>query len=87
MISKTLTLRNKLGFHAGTLVRLATQARNFESDIVFERDGIKCDGKQFPPLAQMWADCGAQFTVYVNGPDEAEAIKVIEELIEVGFVE
>lgn len=79
---------NKLGMHlrsAGSFVRLAS---GFESHItVGVPDGPPVDGKSILGLATLGAAQGAMLIITADGPDEADAIEQLVQLVERGFDE
>ena len=87
MISKTLTISNRLGLHAraaGALVRLTS---SFQSDITIEKDGMKANSKSIMGLLMLAAARGSRILVTVNGEDEEEAMSAVESLIRSNFNE
>ena len=80
MIKKTLTMTPRLGLHArpaGTFVR---EACRFKSEIMVSKDGAEVNGKSVMQLMLLAAEFGAKITLRITGPDEQEALAVIEQL-------
>jgi len=81
-------IRNELGLHlraAGTFVRTASR---FESQIRVATEGIGAvDGKSILGLVTLGTAQGAVLEISADGPDEAEAIRALVELVESRFGE
>ena len=88
MISRTMTIANKLGLHAraaGALVRLSG---SFCSDIFLEKDGSRVNSKSIMGILLLAAaSCGSQIQVTAEGDDEKEAVAAIAKLVEGKFEE
>lgn len=87
MISKTLTVRNKLGLHAraaGALVRLAG---TFDSEITLEKGDMRANAKSIMGLLMLAAAQGSSIVVSANGEDEKEAFAAVEDLVRRKFHE
>ena len=87
MITKKLTVQNKLGIHARPAAQFVRVASRFQSDVSVEKDDEAVDGKSIMGLMMLAVGCGASISVTVNGPDEAEAMAALEELINNKFGE
>ena len=87
MIEKTLTLKNKLGLHARAAAKLVQVTEKFKSDIKIVKDNVEADGKSILGVLLLAAPVGSEITFKVEGEDEQEAIKAIEDLIEDKFGE
>ena len=87
MISRTLTITNKLGLHAraaGALVKLAS---SFSSEITVEKDGSRVNAKSIMGLLMLAAAKGSSIQVAVDGEDEQKAVDAIEDLLRRKFNE
>ncbi len=87
MITKKLSILNKLGIHARPAAQFVRVASRFESDVTVEKDDESVDGKSIMGLMMLAVGWGAEITVTAEGPDEAETIKALEELIQSKFGE
>lgn len=81
MITKKLTVLNKLGIHARPAAQFVRVASRFQSDVTVEKDDEAVDGKSIMGLMMLAVGCGADIEVSVEGPDEAEAMVALEELV------
>ena len=84
MKRRVLVVTPRLGLHARPANLFAQTSARFRSDIKVrkEADGeeIVINGKSIMGLMMLAAACGESVEVLVDGPDEDEAIKKIEEL-------
>ena len=81
MIEKNLRIKNKWGLHArpaGKFIRLVT---NFNSDVYLEKDGEKANGKSILEILSLALEYGSWVKITVNGKDEEDAIKTIEDFL------
>lgn len=81
MITKKLTVLNKLGIHARPAAQFVRVASRFKSDVTVEKDDESVDGKSIMGLMMLAVGCGAVIEVSVDGGDEKEAMSALEELV------
>ncbi len=81
MITKKLTVLNKLGIHARPAAQFVRVASRFASDVTVVRDDESVDGKSIMGLMMLAVGCGAVITVTTEGEDEAESMAALEELL------
>jgi phosphotransferase system HPr (HPr) family protein len=81
-------IRNELGLHlrsASNFVRLASR---FQAKIlVATSEAGAVDGKSILGLATLGAAEGTELVITAEGPDEAEAVRALVELVESRFNE
>ncbi len=87
MITKKLTVLNKLGIHARPAAQFVRVASRFQADVTVSKDDESIDGKSIMGLMMLAVGCGAEITVTVEGPDEAETLEALEELVKGKFGE
>jgi len=87
MIEKKIRINNKLGLHARPAALLAQTAAKFQSKVSIIKDGQEVDGDSILGIMMLAAEFGSEITVLINGKDEKEAIKKIEELFKKKFDE
>lgn len=87
MITKKITVLNKLGIHARPAAQFVRVASRFQSDVTVEKDDERVDGKSIMGLMMLAVGCGAEIIVCAEGPDEAETIAALEELVRNKFGE
>lgn len=81
MKSINYTITDELGIHArpaGLLVKLAA---GFQSDITIVKDGKEANAKRIMALMGLSATKGTEITVKVEGPDEDDAAKAVEDFL------
>lgn len=86
-LSKTFTIKNKLGLHARAAAVLVKTTSRFLSDIKIIKDDVEADGKSILGILSFAASKGTNITVLTDGVDADIALNTIEELIESGFGE
>ena len=87
MIERDFEIKNKLGLHARAAAKLVHTAARFASDIKIRKGDEEVDGKSILGILLLAAGRGAVITVKANGPDEAEAVAAIQQLIDTKFDE
>ncbi len=87
MITKKLTVQNKLGIHARPAAQFVRVASRFQADVSVEKDDEAVDGKSIMGLMMLAVGWGAEIVVTVDGPDEVEALTALEELVNSKFGE
>ncbi len=81
MITKKLTILNKLGIHARPAAQFVRVASRFQADVTVEKDDESVDGKSIMGLMMLAVGCGAEITVIADGADEEQAMAALEELV------
>jgi len=87
MISKNLTILNKLGLHARAAAKLVALSNNFKSEIILVKDNKSADARSIMKLLMLSASKGSVVEVTIKGKDQEEAMRSIEELFLNGFDE
>ena len=75
------TIKDALGIHArpaGLLVKLVS---GYKSAVTIAKDGKEVDAKRIMGLMGLGATTGTVITVKVEGPDEDDAAKAVEEFL------
>ena len=85
--TKTFTIKNELGLHARVAAMLSRESNKFKSKILFERNGIKVDGKSLLSILTLACPKGSKITVRAKGDDARDAVENLERLIEDKFGE
>jgi phosphocarrier protein HPr len=86
-VSKILVVQNKLGIHARPAALFAKTANRFKSDVFVEKDGETINAKSIMGLMMLAAGPGSKILIIAKGPDAADAVKAIEELLASKFGE
>lgn len=80
MLSKDLTVANKLGLHARAAAILVALASNFSSEISLQKGSRKINGKSIMGVMMLAASQHTIVNVVVTGEDEQQAMTEIENL-------
>jgi phosphocarrier protein HPr len=87
MITRSFTIRNKLGLHARPSAQLTQAASRFQSEVFITKDGRRVNAKSIMGVMMLAAGCGSVVTVDTAGADEELALSTVGALIEGGFGE
>jgi phosphocarrier protein len=86
-MTRNLVVQNKLGIHARPAALFAKTANRFKSDVFVEKDGETINAKSIMGLMMLAAGPGSKIILIAKGPDAADAIKAIEDLLASKFGE
>ena len=81
MIEKRLQIKNKWGLHARPAGKFIRLTNKFSSSIYLEKEGEKVNGKSILEVLSLALEQGSWVKVIINGNDEKEAMKTIENLL------
>ena len=87
MVSKEVTIKNRAGIHARPAALLVQRANEFESQIYYEKDHNRINGKSIMGIITLGAGYNTRLTISADGPDEKEAVDAIIQLFENRFEE
>jgi phosphocarrier protein len=87
MITKQITIINKLGLHARAAAKLVNCASGFRSSVFIERNGQRVNGKSIMGVMMLAASQGSDLKIEAVGEDESTAMEAIETLIQNRFGE
>ena len=87
MLSKEVTVSNKLGIHARPAAQFVKTASQFEAEIRVEKDGEEINGKSIMGLMMLAAGHGSVLKLIAGGPDAEEALQALEDLVARNFGE
>lgn len=80
-----LVIRNQLGLHARACALFVKAASKFKSEVFVSRDDLEVNGKSIMGVMMLAAEEGATISVRAVGPDEAEALQALRELVDGKF--
>ena len=86
-ISRTLTIKNKLGLHARAASLFVQVANNYKSDVFIAKGGQEVNGKSIMGILILAAANGTEIEVKARGEDAETALDAIEDLIDRRFDE
>ena len=81
MIKKPITIRLSSGLEARPVAMLVQVASQYTSNIYLESEARKVNAKSIMGMMSLGLDNGENVTVSVDGADEEEAMKSIEEYL------
>lgn len=87
MLSREVTISNKLGLHARAAAKLVGVAAGFGADITLDKQGQRVNGKSIMGVMMLAACKGTVLELHVDGEGEEEAMNALVTLIEDKFGE
>ena len=87
MLQREVEIVNKLGLHARASAKLTQVAGRFKASIWVGRNGRRVNAKSIMGVMMLAAARGSTITVETDGPDEAEALEAVTQLIAGRFEE
>jgi phosphocarrier protein HPr len=87
MISRNVTIINRLGLHARAATRLVNCASEFVSEIILKRGARSVNGKSIMGVLTLAAATGTDLIIEANGADEKQALDAVIKLISNRFGE
>ena len=85
MVSKDILINNNIGLHARPATFFIQKANSYKCSIWVERDERRVNAKSLLGVLSLGIIKGTTITVIADGPDEAEAVDGLVELIDKGF--
>jgi phosphocarrier protein HPr len=87
MISRSVTVVNRLGMHARAAAKFVHLATGFQAQVRVGRGQREMDGKSIMGILLLAASGGSTITITADGIDEVEAVDVLSALVSSGFDE
>ena len=87
VLSRTVTIRNRLGLHARAAAKLVTLAERFGASVEVLKDGQAVSARSIMGLMMLGAGRGSQVELRAEGWDAKEALDALAALVESGFNE
>ncbi|HEX4843810.1 MAG TPA: HPr family phosphocarrier protein [Limnobacter sp.] len=87
MIQQDITISNKLGLHARASVKLTQTASRFQSEVWISKQGRRVNAKSIMGVMMLAAGKGHEVKLEAEGPDEAQAVAALVDLINDKFGE
>ena len=81
MISREVTIKNNVGLHARPATFFIQKANSYASSIWIQKDDRRISAKSLLGVRSMGITGGMTITLIADGPDEAEALNGLEELV------
>jgi phosphocarrier protein len=87
MISRNVTIINRLGLHARAATRLVNCASEFEAEVLLKKAARSVNGKSIMGVLTLAAATGTELTIETQGDDEKLAMDAVILLINNRFGE
>ena len=81
MLEREVQIINALGLHARASAKLTQTAGRFQSEVWLSRNGRRVNGKSIMGVMMLAAAKGTTVRLETSGPDEAEAMQALVDLI------
>ena len=81
MISREVTIKNNVGLHARPATFFIQKANSYASSIWIQKDDRRISAKSLLGVLSIGITGGMTITLIADGPDEAEALNGLEELV------
>jgi phosphocarrier protein len=81
MLQREVEIINKLGLHARASAKLSQLATGYQSEVWLSRNGRRVNAKSIMGVMMLAAGKGSRITIETAGPDEAEAMDALVQLI------
>lgn len=79
--SRTVTVANPDGLHLRPITAVSKRAATFQSAVTLSKGDTTADATAMIQLLSLAAGCGDEVTVRATGPDAAEAVAAIADLV------
>lgn len=86
-LTREVVILNRYGLHARPAAMFVKTSNRFKSDIWVEKDGEEVNGKSIMGLMMLAAGNGTKLKITATGPDAAEFLREIEDLVAKRFHE
>lgn len=87
MVTKTFTIKNKLGLHARAASLFVQLTTKYDCDIFVVKNGQEVNGKSIMGILILAAAQGSDIVVKASGADAGGALSALGDLIENRFGE
>ena len=87
MLSREITISNKLGLHARAAAKLVGLANGYAAEVALEKEGQRVNGKSIMGVMMLAASKGTVLKIQTNGEGEEEAMRALVALIDDKFGE
>ena len=87
MYEKAVKVINRAGVHARPAALLVQTAKDFSSEIFFERGDDRINGKSIMGIITLGALYNSEIKIIAEGSDEEEAVEALVRLFENKFEE
>ena len=81
MLRRELEIVNKLGLHARASAKLTQAAAQFSSEVWLSRNERRVNAKSIMGVMMLAAARGSIIVLETDGPDQAEALEALAQLV------
>ena len=85
MYTKEVEVKNQVGLHARPATFFIQKANEFKSSIWVEKEDRRVNAKSLLGVLSLGISQGSVITIIADGPDEADAVAGLTELVESKF--
>jgi phosphocarrier protein HPr len=75
-------IKNEQGLHMRPAMQFVDIANRYKSTITVSNGQTKVDGKSIMEISMLAATCGSRLKIRIEGPDAADAMQALRELVE-----
>lgn len=86
-VKTTVGICNQRGLHARASAKFVKLASEFEAEVKVTRDGVTVDARSIMGLLMLGAGAGCDVEIEGEGPDAAEAVAALADLVNRKFDE
>ena len=86
-LRKEMAIINQRGLHARASAKFVKCAEGFDADITVSRDGMTVPATSIMGLMMLGAAIGTSISVEASGPQAADAVTALDELVASKFDE
>ena len=86
-LRRTVRIRNQRGLHARAAAKFVQALEHLDCEVTVSKDGTDVSGRSIMGLMMLAAGPGSELTLSATGPDAANGLAAIAELVQRGFDE
>jgi phosphocarrier protein HPr len=87
MVTREVTIINKLGLHARPAAQLVKTASQFSAEIFFKKGNLEVNGKSIMGVMMLAAEKGSKILITADGDDEVQALEALVKVFQTKFGE
>lgn len=87
MVSKAVTVNNKVGLHARPATFFIQKATEFKSTIWIEREDRKVNAKSLLGVLSLGIVKGMEIVIIADGSDEVSAVEALANMVSTDFAD
>ncbi len=87
MKKREIAITNRLGLHGRAAAKIVEAVSHFRSRVTLTYAGRRADARSIVALLLLAASVGSIVTLETEGPDEAESLSAMVQLVDSGFGE